>query len=148
MQRRSHAALPDAEVNHLIGKKVAFRPEQLERMLTTSPRFEDLVVTIRRLQPLGGETYRVDFDVKTKSNGVVENTAFDAVDIVHQGANWLLPTEILLNVAPMARAQQAAASGGEGGLNPLALAGSFISIATKTIDDVLPFDLPKLPFLP
>ena len=47
-----------------------FRPEDLERLLTASPRFDDIIVDVKRVQPLGpsgtgGDFYRVDFDVKT-----------------------------------------------------------------------------------
>jgi hypothetical protein len=141
-QRRNHAALPDAEINHLKNRSIAFRPEQLEPLLITSPRFEDLVVTLRRVQPLGGDVVRVDFDVVTKVNGAVETTRFDSVDLVKQGGIWLLPTRVLFEVAPLARIQQAAAAGP---LSPTAFVGNFLAIATKT--DVLPFDLPAIPFL-
>src|SRR5207244_1782209 len=106
-QRRAHAAIPDAEVNHLIGRKQDFRQEDFERLITTSPRFEDLAVVVTRVQPLGNEWFRVDFSVKTKSNGTVEETKFDSVDIQRQGGTWLLPMKILLDVAPQAHAQQA-----------------------------------------
>ena len=142
-QRRAHAGLPDAEINHLISKKQDFRQEDFERLITTSPRFEDLVVDLRRVQPLGNEWFRVDFEVRTKVNGTLETTKFDAVDIQRQGGTWLLPMRILLDVAPGARAQQAAASGQP--VDPLAFVGNFFAVAQKTIKDVIPFDIPFLP---
>ncbi len=145
-QRRAHAALPDAEVNHLRQRSVVFRPEELEPLLTSLPRFEDLVVTLRRVQPLGGEVFRVDFDVTSKSNGAVETTKFDAVDLVRQGGIWLLPTRVLFEIAPLARAQAQAATGQP--LDPIAAANNFIAIAQNTLNDVLPFDIPQLPRIP
>ena len=145
-QRRAHAALPDAEINHLRQRSVVFRPEQLEPLLITLPRFEDLVVSLRRVQPLGGEVFRVDFDVASKSNGAVETTKFDSVDLVRQGGIWLLPTRVLFEVAPLARAQQQAVAGAP--LDPIAAANNFIAIAQNTLNDVLPFDIPQLPRIP
>lgn len=145
-QRRTHAALPDAEVNHLKQRSTVFRPEELEPLLTTSPRFEDLVVTMRRVQPLGGEVFRVDFDVVTKVAGAVETTKFDSVDIVRQGGIWLLPTRVLFEVAPLARTQAQMAAGTP--LDPIATANNFIAIAQNTLNDVLPFDIPQLPRIP
>lgn len=140
-QRRGHAALPDAEINALIGKKQAFRPEQLEPLLTRSPRFEDLQVTLRRVQPLGGDWYRVDFDVKTRVNGVVETTSFDTVDINRQGGAWLLPTRVLLEVAPIARIQASLTA--EGPTDLSGLAGNFLLLAEGQLESVLPFDIPS-----
>lgn len=145
-QRRAHAALPDAEVNHLRQRSVVFRPEELEPLLTSLPRFEDLVVAVRRVQPLGGEVFRVDFDVTAKSNGAVETTKFDSVDLVRQGGIWLLPTRVLFEVSPLARAQQQVAAGTP--LDPIATANNFIAIAQNTLNDVLPFDIPQLPRIP
>lgn len=145
-QRRAHAALPDAEVNHLRQRSVVFRPEQLEPLLTTMPRFEDLAVNLRRVQPLGGEVFRVDFDVTSKSNGAVETTKFDSVDLVRQGGIWLLPTRVLFEIAPLARAQAAVVPGAP--IDPIATANNFIAIAQNTLNDVLPFDIPQLPRIP
>ncbi len=144
VQRRSHAALPDAEINALIGKKQAFRPEQLEPLLTSSPRFDDLAVVLRRVQPLGGDNYRVDFDVKTKSGAVVETTSFDGVDLVRQGGTWLLPSRILLQVAPLSRIQQNLTSSGG---DPAALAGNFLLLAENQLKDIIPFDFEIPAFL-
>jgi hypothetical protein len=140
-QRRGHAALPDAEINHLISKKQAFRPEQLKPLLVGSPRFEDLQIIIRRAQPLGNDFYRVDFDVKTRVNGVVETTAFDTVDIYRQGGQWVLPMRILLEVAPIARIQQNLSSAGPTDLR--ALANNFLLLAESQLEAVLPFDVPN-----
>jgi hypothetical protein len=93
-QRRAHGALPDAEINHLISKKVAFRPEELEPLLTNTPRIDDLQVVVKRVQPLGNDVYRVDFEVKTKVGAIVETTTFETVDIVRRGSSWLLPTRV------------------------------------------------------
>ena len=142
-QRRAHGALPDPEINHLISKKKDFRQEQFETLLTTSPRFEDLAVVVNRVQPLGLEVYRVDFDVRTVSNGTVENTKFVAVDVVKQGGTWLLPMKILLEVAPLARAQAATAAGAP--LDAGQFINNFIAVAQNTLKDVIPFDLPFLP---
>lgn len=141
-QRRAHAGLPDAEINHLISRKKDFRQEQFEQLITSSPRFEDLIVVVTRVQPLGLEVFRVDFEVRSKSNGVVESTKFDAVDVVRRGGTWLLPTRIILEVAPLARAQSAAASGQP--LDPTSFANNFIAIAQSTLKDVLPFEVPFL----
>jgi hypothetical protein len=141
-QRRAHAGLPDAEINHLIGRKRDFRQEQFEQLITSSPRFEDLVVTVKRVQPLGNEVFRVDFEVTTKSSGAVETTKFDTIDLIRQGGTWLMPVRILLEVAPLARAQAAAAAGQP--VDPFALAGNFIAIAQNTLKDVLPFEVPFL----
>jgi hypothetical protein len=141
-QRRAHAGLPDAEINHMISRKKDFRQEQLERLITTSPRFEDLSVVVTRMQPLGNDVFRVDFEVKSKANGNVETTKFDAIDVVRQGGTWLLPVRILLDVAPAARFQAGQAAGQP--LDPLAFAGNFIAIAQGTLKDVLPFDVPFL----
>lgn len=145
-QRRGHAGLPDAEINALIGKKQAFRPEELERLLTSSPRFDDLSVVIKRVQPLGpngsgGEVYRVDFDVKTKSGAIVETTTFEAVDVVGNNGTWLLPTRVVLDVAPVARAGTTVTAG----FNPVAIAGSVIEVVMSTVQKVVPFPLPELP---
>jgi hypothetical protein len=139
-QRRAHAGLPDAEINHLISKKKDFRQEQFEQLLVTSPRFEDLSVVVNRMQPLGNDNFRVDFDVKTKSNGNVETTKFDSIDVVRRGGTWLLPMKILLEVAPVARLQAGQAAGQP--LDPAAFAGNFIAIAQNTLKDVLPFEIP------
>lgn len=139
-QRRAHAALPDAEITHLISKKKDFRQEQFEQLLVTSPRFEDLFVIVNRMQPLGNENFRVDFEVRTKSNGNVETTKFDSIDVVRQGGTWLLPMRIILEVAPVARLQAGQAAGQP--LDPTAFAGNFIAIAQNTLKDVLPFDVP------
>jgi hypothetical protein len=140
-QRRAHAALPDAEINALIGKKQAFRPEQLEPLITRSPRFEDLSVTMRRVQPLGGDWYRVDFDVKTKVNGVVETTSFDSIDINRQGGAWLLPMRIILEVAPLARIQQSFNAAGP--TDFASMAGNFLLLAESQLESVLPIDIPS-----
>jgi hypothetical protein len=147
-RRRSHGALPDAEINALIGKKQAFRPEQLEQILTGSPRFDDIIVTVRRVQPLGptasgGEVYRVDFDVKTLSGGVSETTSFDRVDIVNNLGTWLLPTRLILDVAPIARAGAALA----GNASPLDLARSAIAVVLATARDISPIAIPRLPII-
>lgn len=139
-QRRAHAGIPDAEINHMISKKKDFRQEQLEQLITSSPRFEDLAIVISRMQPLGNEVFRVDFEVKTKSNGNVETTKFDSIDVVRQGGTWLLPMRILLEIAPVARIQAAQAAGQP--VDITALAGNFISIAQNTLKDILPFDVP------
>lgn len=147
-RRRSHGAMPDAELNALIGKKQAFRPEQLEQILTRSPRFEDIIVTVRRVQPLGptasgGEVYRVDFDVKTVSGGITETTSFDRVDVVNNLGTWLLPTRLILDVAPIARAGAALA----GNADPLDLARSAIAVVLATARDVSPIAIPRLPII-
>ena len=148
-RRRSHAALPDAEITALMGKKQAFRPEDLEKVLTGSPRFDDIIVTIRRIQPLGptasgGEVYRVDFDVKTTAGGVTETTNFDRVDVVNNLGTWLMPTRIILDVAPIARAS---ASFSANGADPLALAKSAIAVVLNTVRDISPIAIPRLPIL-
>jgi hypothetical protein len=147
-RRRSHGALPDAEINALMGKKQAFRPEQLEQILTGSPRFDDIIVTVRRVQPLGptasgGEVYRVDFDVKTVSGGVTETTSFDRVDVVNNLGTWLLPTRLILDVAPIARAGAALA----GNAGPLDLARSAIAVVLATARDISPIAIPRLPII-
>jgi hypothetical protein len=136
-QSRMHAALPDAEVNRLISKKIAFRPEQLEPLLTSSMRFSDIIVTVHRVQPLGGDWFRVDFDVKTVvANGGVENTEFHAVDIQRNGTSWLLPMKVLLDLAPL---QGLAASLDiPGGPGVKSLAGKFIAIAKGSLKSLLP----------
>jgi hypothetical protein len=147
-RRRSHGALPDAEINALIGKKQAFRPEQLEQVLTGSPRFEDIIVTVRRVQPLGptasgGEVYRVDFDVKTVAGGLTETTSFDRVEVVNNLGTWLLPTRLILDVAPIARAGVALA----GNAAPADLARSAIAVVLATARDISPITIPRLPII-
>ena len=139
-QRRAHAGIPDAEINHMISKKKDFRQEQLEQLITSSPRFEDLAVVVSRVQPLGLEVFRVDFEVRTKANGNVETTKFDSIDVVRQGGTWFLPIRILLEIAPVARIQAAQAAGQP--IDPAALAGNFIAIAQSTLKDILPFEIP------
>lgn len=144
-QRRSHAALPDAEINSIIGKKQAFRPEDLEKVLTGSPRFDDIIVTVRRVQPLGptsagGETYRIDFDVKTISGGLTEVSSFDRVDVVNNLGTWLMPTRIVLEVAPIARASSSIAAGG----SPIT---ALIAVVMSTVRDISPIDIPRLPII-
>jgi hypothetical protein len=176
-QRRGHAGLPEAEVNAVMARKQAFRPEELERVLTGMPRFDDVAVVIRRVQPLGsnagGATFRVDFDVKTLVGTLEETTSFQRIDLVNTGASrkaaavqaakdelaalkaknladtapevvnakaklaraeggsdvdngaWLLPTRVVLDVAPIARA------GGAGGL--IGLAGASIEVFVKSL---------------
>ena len=70
-QRRAHAALPDGEINHLITKKKDFRQEDFERLITTSPRFEDLAIVVSRVQPLGNEVFRAtkSMDVQASCSG-------------------------------------------------------------------------------
>jgi hypothetical protein len=142
-QRRAHAGLPNAEIDHLITRKQDFRQEELEALITTSPRFEDLAIDLHRVQPLGNDWFRVDFDVVSKTNGIVETTKFTTIDLQRQGGAWLLPMKILLEVAPLARAQQAAVSGQP--LSPTAFIGNFFAIAEKTVADAIPFDIPFLP---
>ncbi len=149
LRRRSHGALPDAEITALIGKKQAFRPEQLERILTGSPRLDDLIVTIRRVQPLGptnggADVYRVDFDVKTVAGAVTETTTFDRVDIINNAGVWLLPMRLILDVAPIARAS---ASISANGADPLALARSAIAVVLNTARDISPIAIPRLPLI-
>ncbi len=148
-KRRGHGALPDAEINALIGKKQAFRPEQLERLLTGSPRFNDIIVKVNRVQPLGptagGEAYRVDFEVKTLAGNLSENTTFERIDVVSEAGRWVLPTNIILDVAPLARATAQATAGG--GFNPIALAQSSIEVVLKTVRDISPIAIPKIPIL-
>ncbi|HEY4221674.1 MAG TPA: hypothetical protein VGO62_10030 [Myxococcota bacterium] len=142
-QRRAHAALPNAEIDHLITRKQDFRQEDFERLITSSPRFDDLVIDMHRVQPLGNEWFRTDFDVVTKSAGVVETTKFVSVDIQRQGGTWLLPMKVLLEVAPLARAQAASAAGQP--LDAGQFINNFFAVAQKTLADVIPFDLPFLP---
>lgn len=147
-KRRSHAAIPDAEINALMGKKQAFRPEQLEQILTGSPRLDDIIVTVRRVQPLGptasgGEVYRIDFDVKTTSGGITETTTFDGVDVVNNLGTWILPTRLVLEVAPIARA--GAALAGNGGL--LDIARGAIAVVLATARDISPIAIPRLPII-
>lgn len=141
-QRRAHAGIPDAEINHMISKKKDFRQEQLEQLITSSPRFEDLAVVVTRMQPLGNEVFRVDFEVKTKANGNVETTKFDSLDVVRQGGTWLLPIRILLEISPVARAQAGQAAGQP--VDAGAMGGNFIAIAQNTLKDILPFEVPFL----
>jgi hypothetical protein len=148
VQRRAHAALPDAEINALIGKKQAFRPEQLEQLLTKSPRFEDIVVVVKRVQPLGptasgGEVYRVDFDVKTVAGGVTETTTFERVDLINNVGTWLMPTRLVLEVAPIARAGVAVATNA----GPADLARSAIAVVLATARDLSPIAIPRLPII-
>jgi hypothetical protein len=147
-RRRSHGALPDAEINALIGKKQAFRPEQLEQVLTGSPRFDDIIVIVRRVQPLGptasgGEVYRVDFDVKTLAGGLSETTSFDRIEVVNNLGTWLLPTRLILDVAPIARAGVALA----GNAGPADLARSAIAVVLATARDISPIAIPRLPII-
>jgi hypothetical protein len=147
-QRRSHAAMPDAELNALIGKKQAFRPEQLEQLLTKSPRFDDIVVVVKRVQPLGatasgGEVYRVDFEVKTLSGGVSETTTFERIDVINNLGTWLMPTTIVLEVAPIARAGTAVATNA----GPADLARSAIAVVLATARDLSPITIPRLPII-
>ncbi len=147
-QRRGHAALPDAEINAIIGKKLAFRPEDLEKVLTNSPRFEDVIVNVRRVQPLGptsagGETYRIDFDVKTITGGVTETTSFDRIDVTNNLGTWLLPTRLVLEVAPIARTVAQANSS----TDLLSIARSGIAVVLTTIRDISPISIPRIPIL-
>lgn len=147
-RRRSHGALPDAEINALMGKKQAFRPEQLEQILTGSPRFDDIIVTVKRVQPLGptasgGEVYRVDFDVKTTTGGITETTTFDRIDVINNLGTWLLPTRLIFDVAPIARAGAALASNA----GPLELARSVIAVVLATARDISPITIPPLPII-
>lgn len=150
-KRRSHAALPDAEVNAIIGKKLAFRPEDLEKVLVGIPRFQDIIVSVRRVQPLGptsagGETYRIDFDVKTVAGGVTETTAFDRIDVISNLGTWLMPTRVVLDVAPIARATANIADGAAGDdLFSLARAG--IAVVLNTVRDISPIDISQTPIL-
>jgi hypothetical protein len=138
-QRRRHAGIGDAEINAMLSRKQAFRPEQLEGILTSMPRFDDVIVKMERVQPLGAtggvSAYRCDFEVKTKSGSVVETTRFDAVDITYSDAaqSWLLPMRVLLEVAPLARA---ASSTQATGFDARALLGSAISVARETVRQV------------
>jgi hypothetical protein len=148
VQRRAHAALPDAEVNALIGKKQAFRPEQLEQLLTKSPRFDDIIVVVKRVQPLGptasgGDVYRVDFEVKTLSGGISETTTFERIDLVNNLGTWLMPTTIVLEVAPIARAGTAIATNA----GPADLARSAIAVVLATARDLSPITIPRLPII-
>ncbi|MDP2341265.1 MAG: hypothetical protein Q8O67_09920 [Deltaproteobacteria bacterium] len=149
-KRRGHGGLPDAEINALISKKQAFRPEELERLLTGSPRLNDIIVKVNRVQPLGptgtgGEVYRVDFEVKTLAGNLSENTVFERIDLVNDASRWVLPTNIIFDVAPLARATAAATAGG--GVNPIALAQATIEVVLKQVRDISPIPIPKIPGL-
>lgn len=149
-KRRSHAAIPDAEVTAVMSKKQAFRPEHLEQVLIGMPRFEDIIVRLNRVQPLGptgngGESIRVDFEVKTVSGGVAETTTFERVDIINDAGRYILPMNVILDVAPIARASASAAA--TGAFDPIALAQSTVEVALKTLRDVSPIPIPKLPII-
>ncbi len=149
-KRRGHAALPDAEINALMGKKQAFRPEQLEQVLVGSPRLNDVIVKVSRVQPLGpngtgGEWYRVDFEVKTLAGGIAETSTFERIDIVNDAGRWVLPTNIILEVAPIARASATATA--TGAINPIALAQSTVAVVLEQVRDLSPIPIPKIPVL-
>lgn len=149
-KRRAHAGLPDAEINSIMGKKQAFRPEDLERVLVGSPRFNDIIVKVNRIQPLGptgtgGEVYRLDFEVKTLAGGISETTGFERIDVQNDAGRWLLPSNIVLDVAPIARASAAATA--TGGIDPIALAQSSVAVVLTTLRDVSPIPIPKIPVL-
>jgi hypothetical protein len=149
-KRRGHAGLPDAEINALMGKKQAFRPEQLEQVLIGSPRLNDVIVNVHRVQPLGpnglgGEWYRVDFEVKTLAGGIAETTNFERIDIINDVGRWVLPTNVILDVAPIARASATATA--TGAVNPIALAQSTIEVVLKQVRDISPIPIPKIPGL-
>lgn len=149
-KRRGHAGMPDAEINALMSKKTAFRPEDLERVLVGSPRFNDIIVKVNRVQPLGpsgtgGEFYRIDFEVKTLAGGIAETSTFERIDVLNDAGRWVLPTNIILDVAPIARATAVATA--TGAFNPIALAQSSLEVVLKTVRDASPIPIPKIPVL-
>jgi hypothetical protein len=131
VESRGRAALTDAEINKLIGKKVAFRPEQLKQLLTQGPRFDDLDVVVTRAQPLGGDIVRVDFELKTAIGGVVHSKTFGAVDLIKNGNTFLVPMRVVLDVA-----QPPAISAG-GKIDPLALINDFIEVTVGVFKSFL-----------
>jgi hypothetical protein len=144
VQRRQHAALGDAEINAMMSRKQAFRPEHLEVLLTSMPRFDDLIVRMERVQPLGSANgvlaYRCDFEVKTKVGAVAETTRFEAVEIQYNeaGQSWQLPMQVLLDVAPLART---AAGSATKGFEPVAWAGAAIDVVLNTAEGISPVPL-------
>jgi hypothetical protein len=97
------------------------------------------------VQPLGptsagGETYRIDFDVKTISGGIAEVSSFDRIDVVNNLGTWLMPTRIVLEVAPISRASSAIAAGG----SPIT---ALIAVVMSTVRDISPIDIPRLPII-
>ena len=149
VRRRSHGALPDAEVSALMGKKQAFRPEDLEKVLTGSPRLDDIIVKVGRVQPLGhtssgAEVYRVDFSVQTVAGGITETTTFDRIDVVNNLGTWLVPTSVILDVAPIARATATISASGA---DPLSLARGALAVVLSTVRDVSPIAIPRLPIV-
>ena len=73
-----------------------------------------------------------------------ETTSFDRVDIVNNVGTWLLPTRLILEVAPIARAS---ASISANGADPLALARSAIAVVLNTARDISPIAIPRLPLI-
>lgn len=94
---RGRGALQNGEIAALINKS-DFRPEDLEVILTKAPRFDDLVVTVTRVQPLGDDHYRLDYSLRTTLKGAVSTYNFQSVDVQKKGNNWLLPTGIILEL--------------------------------------------------
>ena len=115
-----------------------------------SPRLNDIAIKINRVQPLGpngvgGEWYRVDFEVKTLAGGIAETSNFERIDIVNDAGRWVLPTNIILEVAPIARASAQATA--TGAINPIALAQSTLEVVLKQVRDISPIPIPKIPVL-
>lgn len=148
-QTRGHAGLPDAEVSALMSRKDAFRPEDLEKLITKSPRLDDIVVKVLRVQPLGvndvgTEFYRLDFEVKTLAGGITETSSFERIDVVNKLGTWIVPTRVIFEVAPIARATASLSLNAN---DPLGLLRSGVAIVLNTARDISPIDIPRIPLL-
>ena len=138
---------------HLNSDWVVLEPVDRDyRPVPRGERSDTVLLTnlVNRVQPLGpngvgGEWYRVDFEVKTVAGGITETTNFERIDIINDAGRWILPTNVILDVAPIARATAQAAAAG--GINPIALAQSTVEVALKQIRDISPIPIPKLPVI-
>jgi hypothetical protein len=96
---KTRSGMPEATLRRMIANKQDFRPEHLRLMMHKMPRVDDVVVTIKRIQPLGGDNFRVDYKVEMRLGAFSRTTHFQAVDAMYDGGKMKLPMRVLADVS-------------------------------------------------
>jgi hypothetical protein len=95
---RRHAGMPDNRLIALLAQKEDFRPEHLRPLLEKGPHLDDVIVRVHRVQSLGEDWIRADFDIVTKVGVQSTKTEFRALDFQLSGGDLVLPMRVIFDL--------------------------------------------------
>ncbi len=96
-QSRARGGLAGREIDRLYAERPDRRPKHLRHLLLKAPRIDDVAVTLHRVQPLGGDVYRLDFDVTLHCQGKETVNQFRAVDVEQRDGAHHYPAKLLVD---------------------------------------------------